>query len=110
VLTRIDSQMLHSLTYDQGREMAAHELFTSETGMTVYIAHPHSPWEHGINENTNEQYQSFSTNIATWLPLLAGAVMRVRREGSSSAAASSCPPLPQNSPHRSLGYRGSGHP
>jgi len=53
VLARIDSQMLRSLTYDQGREMASHELFSQETGMTVYFAHPHSPWERGINENTN---------------------------------------------------------
>jgi IS30 family transposase len=53
VLARIDSQMLRSLTYDQGREMAAHELFSRDTGMVVYFAHPHSPWERGINENTN---------------------------------------------------------
>ena len=53
VLARVDSQMLRSLTYDQGREMAAHEKFSRDTGMAVYFAHPHSPWERGINENTN---------------------------------------------------------
>jgi IS30 family transposase len=53
VLARVDSQMLRSLTYDQGKEMTAHESFSRETGMTVYFAHPHSPWERGINENTN---------------------------------------------------------
>jgi len=53
VLARIDSQMLRSLTYDQGKEMMAHEKFSRDTGMTVYFAHPHSPWERGINENTN---------------------------------------------------------
>ena len=53
VLARVDSQMLRSLTYDQGKEMTAHEKFSRDTGMAVYFAHPHSPWERGINENTN---------------------------------------------------------
>ena len=42
-----------TLTYDQGGEMAQHKLFNKETDMTVYFAHPHSPWERGTNENTN---------------------------------------------------------
>lgn len=42
-----------TLTYDQGKEMAQHKLFSKETKMAVYFAHPHSPWERGTNENTN---------------------------------------------------------
>lgn len=42
-----------TLTYDQGAEMAEHKLFSEETNMTVYFAHPRSPWERGTNENTN---------------------------------------------------------
>jgi IS30 family transposase len=42
-----------TLTYDQGTEMAQHKLFSKETEMNVYFAHPRSPWERGTNENTN---------------------------------------------------------
>ena len=53
VLNRIDVQRRLSMTYDQGKEMSQHEKLSERTGVKVYFADPHSPWQRGINENTN---------------------------------------------------------
>ena len=53
ILNKLNPIYKKSMTYDNGIEMARHEIITENTGMKIYFAHPYSSWERGTNENTN---------------------------------------------------------
>jgi len=52
-ISKLPAELRRTLTWDQGKEMADHVRFSTDTNMVVYFCDPHSPWQRGSNENTN---------------------------------------------------------
>lgn len=52
-VSKLPAELRRTLTWDQGKEMAEHVRFSTDTNMVVYFCDPHSPWQRGSNENTN---------------------------------------------------------
>ena len=52
-LAGLPPEVLKSITWDQGSEMARHLDITAATGAKVYFCDAGSPWQRGSKENTN---------------------------------------------------------
>ena len=48
------------LTWDQGAEMTQRARRRIDTGVAVYFCDPHSSWQRGTNENTNDRRRRFT--------------------------------------------------
>ncbi len=55
----LPARLRKTLTLDNGKEFAEHELLAEETALRVYFAKPYYAWQRGTNENTNGLLRQF---------------------------------------------------
>jgi IS30 family transposase len=70
------SELLLTMTTDNGREFAKFKAMEKSLGLSVFFANPYHSWERGLNENTNgllRQYFPKQTDFAKVTP---GAIAR----------------------------------
>ncbi len=68
-MNRIPGTQKKTLTWDRGMELAYHKQLSLSTNMIVYFCDPKSPWQRGLNENTNgllRQYFPKKTDLSIY--------------------------------------------
>jgi len=58
-LNTLPKKLRKTMTHDNGKEIAKAYEIETQTGISVYVTHPRSPWERGTNENTNGLVRDF---------------------------------------------------
>lgn len=91
LLYRIRNRVM-TITCDNGKEFAGHEVFGDILKADVYFAHPYSSWERGLNENTNGLIRQFLPKQTSFLGLKEKTINRIQD-------------LLNARPRKSLGYK-----
>jgi len=79
LLTNIKS-FVTSITADNGKEFANHELIASKLKADFYFAKPYHSWERGTNENTNGLIRQYSPKRRTKFPVRRHSALEIEQK------------------------------
>lgn len=83
---------VHTITYDNGKEFAAHRKTARTLKADVFFATPYHAWERGVNENTNGLIRDFFPKGTDFTTIHPATVAKVER-------------LLNRRPRKSLGFK-----
>jgi IS30 family transposase len=86
------SDAVHTITFDNGKEFAAHQDIAQALDAKIFFATPYHAWERGLNENTNGLIRDFFPKGTDFTTVTAAEVAKVER-------------LLNSRPRKSLGFR-----
>ena len=83
---------VHTITFDNGKEFAAHQSIATALKAKIFFATPYHAWERGLNENTNGLIRDFFPKGTDFSTISNAEVAKVER-------------LLNARPRKSLGFR-----
>lgn len=84
--------LVHTLTFDNGSEFAAHQRIARALDTAIYFAHPYRSWERGLNEQVNGLIRQYFPKKSCFAKITAAKLRQVMERLN-------------NRPRKSLGYR-----
>ena len=85
-------EFVHTITFDNGKEFAAHQDIAHALKAKIFFATPYHAWERGVNENTNGLIRDFFPKGTDFSTISNAEVAKVER-------------LLNARPRKSLGFR-----
>ena len=79
ILRLLKNEIVETITFDNGKEFAGHELIAAELGCDCFFAKPYHSWERGANENTNGLIRQYFPKKSSFAYITADQIVFVQK-------------------------------